>query len=335
MGPCNSVRLKISTAVVALAISLNGSGLTIADQHPLTLEAKIPLGRVQGRLDHLAIDRTRRLLFVAELGSNSVAVVDLAAQKVLHRIKGLSEPQGVAYVPLAHSIFVANGGDGSIRIFSGNEFSPVGHVDLGSDADNLRVITAKSLVLAGFGSGGIALIDANSPEELVIIRLKAHPEGFEAEPSGTKVFVNVPDAREIAVLDLESKAQVGSWKFPDLGANFPMALGEKPPELLTVFRRPPRLAVIDARLGKTRSTIQTCGDADDIFIDAKRDRAYVSCGAGFIDVFQLHDGDITRIAQIPTALGARTALYDSELDRLFLAVRASAATPASIWVYRP
>jgi Mg2+/citrate symporter len=47
MGPCNSVRLKISTAVVALAISLNGSGLTIADQHPLTLEAKIPLGRVQ------------------------------------------------------------------------------------------------------------------------------------------------------------------------------------------------------------------------------------------------------------------------------------------------
>ena len=63
---------------------------------PLVLEQKIPLGEVQGRIDHLAIDLARERLFVAELGNNSVGVVDLAAGKLLRGIDGLNEPQGVA-----------------------------------------------------------------------------------------------------------------------------------------------------------------------------------------------------------------------------------------------
>ena len=61
---------------------------------PLILEAKIPLGQVSGRIDHLGIDVKRQRLLVAELGNNSLGVVDLAAGKVLSRIAGLSEPQG-------------------------------------------------------------------------------------------------------------------------------------------------------------------------------------------------------------------------------------------------
>jgi len=83
---------------------------------PLVLETKIPLGDVSGRIDHLSIDAKRRRLFVAELGNNSLGVVDLAAGKVLRRIAGLSEPQGVAYVLFADSVFVANAGDGSVRV---------------------------------------------------------------------------------------------------------------------------------------------------------------------------------------------------------------------------
>jgi YVTN family beta-propeller protein len=64
---------------------------------PLVLEAKILLGEVSGRIDHLGIDTMRQRLFVTELGNNSVGVVDLAAGKVLRRITDLSEPQGVAY----------------------------------------------------------------------------------------------------------------------------------------------------------------------------------------------------------------------------------------------
>jgi hypothetical protein len=80
---------------------------------PLILEVKIPLGQVSGRIDHLGIDLKRQRLLVAELGNNSLGVVDLAAGKVLHQIANLSEPQGVAYVPFSDSVFVANAGDGS------------------------------------------------------------------------------------------------------------------------------------------------------------------------------------------------------------------------------
>src|SRR5438309_8063788 len=126
---------------------------------PLVLEAKIPLGGVSGRIDHLSIDLKRQRLLVAELGNNSLGVVDLAAGKVLQRIAGLSEPQGVAYVPFADSVFVANAGDGSVRALRGEDLAPIGRLELGDDADNVRVDTARSRLLVGYGKGALAVID--------------------------------------------------------------------------------------------------------------------------------------------------------------------------------
>jgi hypothetical protein len=88
----------------------------------LELESKIPLGAVNGRIDHLAFDLARKHLFIAELQNNSVGVVDLGSGRLLHRITGLSEPQGVGYVPSVDMLFVANGGDGSVRVFQGWRF---------------------------------------------------------------------------------------------------------------------------------------------------------------------------------------------------------------------
>ena len=95
-----------------------------ADPAPLVLEAKIPLGAVSGRIDHFAFDPDRQLLFVAELGNDSVGVVDLKKRKVVHRIAGLSEPQGIAYHAATSTLYVANAGDGSVRLFQGPDFAP-------------------------------------------------------------------------------------------------------------------------------------------------------------------------------------------------------------------
>src|SRR5262249_11104701 len=104
---------------------------------PLVLEAKIPLGEVRCRIYHLGIEANRQRLLVAELGNNSLGVVDIAAGKVLRRIAGLSEPQGVASVPFADSVFVANAGDGSVRVLRGEDLTPIGRIELGDDADNV------------------------------------------------------------------------------------------------------------------------------------------------------------------------------------------------------
>ncbi len=114
-----------------------------------------------------------------------------------------------------------------------------------------------------------------------------------------------------------------------------MPIRQRGTELLIGFRRPALLAIVDPRSGNLRANTPTCGDPDDISVDEKRNRAYVSCDQGFIDVFQLGDSNPLRIARIVTTVGARTALYDPELDRFFLAVKATSGTPDAIWLYKP
>ncbi|HAN62333.1 MAG TPA: hypothetical protein DCQ79_00415, partial [Rhizobiales bacterium] len=90
--------------------------------------------------------------------------------------------------------------------------------------------------------------------------------------------MNVPDARQIAVVDLETRTQVASWTVLDLRANFPMALVDSGSVLATVFRSPARLVLLDSKNGAMRENLETCDDADDVFFDSKRHRIYVSCG---------------------------------------------------------
>src|SRR5436190_14142487 len=301
---------------------------------PLVLEAKIGLGEVSGRIDHLSIDPKRQRLFVTELGNNSLGVIDLAAGKVLRRIEGLSEPQGVAYVPFTDSVFVANAGDGSVRVLRGDDLTPTGGIELGDDADNVRVDAARNRVLVGYGKGALAVIDPASQTKTADIRLKAHPEGFQLDETGSQVFVNVPDARGIEVVDLAA----GSTRpLPTQGAgsNFPMSIDAEEHRVLVVFRSPPTLMALSIQDGHLAATVETCRDADDVFVDPKRRRVYVSCGEGVIDVLEPGESGYQEIARVPTVSGARTALFVPELDRLFVAVRAASNEPAAIWVFRP
>jgi DNA-binding beta-propeller fold protein YncE len=301
---------------------------------PLVLEAKIPLGQVSGRIDHLGIDIKRQRLFVAELGNNSLGVVDLAAGKMLRTISDFSEPQGVAYVPFADSVYVANAGDGSVGVLRGDDLAPIGRIELGDDADNVRVDTQRNRVLVGYGKGALAVIDPATRTKMADIRLKGHPEGFQIDEPRTRVFVNVPDAREIEVVDLAGEAN-RSLPTQGAGSNFPMAIDREARRVLVVFRSPPTLTALSSQDERIAAKLETCGDADDVFVDAKRHRVYVSCGEGVVDVLDRDEAGYRRLAQLPTVSGARTSLFVPELDRLFVAVRGRSNEPAAIWVFRP
>src|SRR3954452_3513698 len=129
------------------------AGSRAAPPDVLSLERKIPLGDVRGRIDHLAIDLARHRLFVAELGNGSLGVVDLEHGNLLQRIEGLKEPQGVAYVPATDTVYGASGGDGSLRRFAGADLTPLGTTDLGEDADNVREDRRGGRVIVGYGNG--------------------------------------------------------------------------------------------------------------------------------------------------------------------------------------
>ena len=325
--------LRWATLVAASLVWSAGTSAQTASP-PLVIDAKIPLGQVSGRIDHLGIDLERKRLLVAELGNNSLGVVDLAAGKVLSRVAGLAEPQGAAYVPSSDSIFVANAGDGSVRVLRGEDLAPIGHIELGDDADNVRVDPARKRVLVGYGKGALAVIDPVSLAKTADIRLKAHPEGFQIDETGTQVFVNVPDAHEIVVVDLAT-GSTQSLPTQGAGSNFPMAIDGEAHRFLVIFRNPPTLMAFSSQDGHVASKVDTCGDADDVFVDRKRHRVYVSCGEGAVDVLEPDQQGYRRLARVPTASGARTSLFVPELDRLFVAVRAGSNEPAAIWVFRP
>jgi len=323
---------RIVLGVVALSACAQSAA---EESAPLSIEARIPLGAVKGRIDHLAIDVAHQRLFVAELGNDSVGVVDLAQRSVARNLTALDEPQGIAYMPASDTLYVANGGDGSLRSFQGAELAPVASIEVGSDADNVRIDQDRKQIYVGHGNGAIAVIDAATGKRAANIRLKAHPESFQLDAAGQRIYVNVPDAHEIAVVDRKTNAQVASWPTMELRANFAMAIDETNGRLLTVFRQPPTLAAMQLTDGTGGTRVTTCGDADDVFHDTRRGLIYISCGEGYVDVLRPDGTKYSRIAQLKTAPGARTALFAPSMDRLYLAVRAEKDEPAAVWVLRP
>jgi DNA-binding beta-propeller fold protein YncE len=304
------------------------------DKAPLQLEAKILLGNVRGRIDHLAIDLKRQRLFIAELGNDSVGVVDLAAHSLLRTVTGLNEPQGVGYEPSTDTLYVANARDGSVRLYEANAYKSIGRIELGSDADNVRIDEATKQVIVGYGDGGLAFLDPSTRSKVQSAPLKAHPESFQIDPDTGRIFVNLPDAHAVAVIDSKSGNTLATWPM-DKGGNFAMAVDRDRKRLLVTFRSPPELAVFSIADGKSVAKAETCGDVDDLFVDPKRARVYISCGAGFVDVFETTGTSYRHLARIPTSAGARTSLFVPELDRLLVAVRAGLAGPAAIWVFKP
>ena len=327
----NRARRAAATGMLTLGCALSAHA---GDPPPLVPEATIALPHTSGRIDHLAIDLGRKRLFVAELGNDSVDVVDLDKQQVMHRLTGLREPQGVLYVPSADRLVVASAGDGTLRLFSADTFAVQGGIDLGNDADNVRLGPDQHDVLVGYGNGGLAVVDPTHGTVRMTIKLAAHPEGFQVTPEG-RAYVNVPDARGIDVADLNTGNTVATWTFPGVSGNFPMALGEAG-IVAVVFRAPARFVRIDRASGREISRSNTCGDADDVFFDPRRRRYYVSCGAGAADTFEVASGAVKALAPVATSSGARTSLFVPELDRLFVAVRAGLlGSDASIRVMRP
>ncbi len=337
------LRRMVLTALVGglavLALSQMGGGTARSAAPPsagapLVLERTIPLPGVKGRIDHLALDPVHERLFVAALGNGSVEVVDLKTGAPAGRIAGLNEPQGVGYLQGADELAVASGGDGTVRFYRGADLAPAGVLVLGSDADNIRIDPVSGRIVVGYGSGALAVIDPASHRVISTVRLPAHPEGFQL--AGGRAWVNLPEAGRIAAVDLAGARVTASWPTPGLRFNFPMAFDPARAEVTAVFRVPSRLVVFDAASGTIRQSLDTCADADDLFHDARRHRAYVSCGSGDVEVFDVQRSGYRALGRVSTRPGSRTSLFDPGADRLYVAARAGAfGEAAAILVYRP
>jgi YVTN family beta-propeller protein len=318
----------------ALGCCLLFSAPALAQQpEPLRLVATVPLPRVDGRIDHMALDVAGQRLFVSALGNNTLEVIDVRNAKHLRTITGLHEPQGVAYAPSTNRIYVANRADGSLHIYDGSSFAPLKIVSYGRDADNVRYDTQTGRLWVGYGEGGLGAIDQDGAK-LGEIALGGHPESFQLEAHGPRIFVNLPPLHKVTVVDRQTGSVTASWPTDDATANYPMALDETDHRLFIVCRHPARLLVLDTGTGKLIASLPAVGDSDDAFYDAARKRIYAIGGEGAISVFEQLDPDHYReMARIRTAVGARTGAFSADLHRLFVAARRHGSQPAEIRIY--
>jgi len=284
----------------------------------------IALPNVSGRIDHMALDAQGGRLFVAALGNNTLEVINLKAGKVTDEIKGLKEPQGVAYVPDTNKLLVTNGDGDSLDIYDAQSLTLLTQVVLGDDPDNVRYDATTGYAYLGYGTGNgsaLGVVDVRTGTKVSDITLSGHPESFQLEDSGQRIFVNVPTAGHIAVVDRNRGSVVETWPLSNATENFPMALDEADQRLFVGTRSPAKLLVLDTETGKMITSLDSSGDADDIFYDMQNKRIYVSGGEGAISVFEQTDPDNYSLRdKVDTAEGARTSLFMPDSGTLYVAV---------------
>ena len=309
---------------VFLCLALLSLDARAADTNALTLVKKILLPNVTGRIDHFAQDVKGQRLFVAATDNNTVEVIDLAAGKYAGTIGNCSTPKGLAFIPTGNRLVIVNSGSGTVKILDSISFKTLASFPNLPDADNVRYDAKTDLIYVGYGGGALAIIRATGGELVATIALPAHPESFEVEKNGNRIFVNLPGAQKVAVVNGAMQTVVETWWVRDSIDNFPMALDETNHRLFSGCRKPSRIVVLDTLSGNDVVTVDVSKDVDDLFYDASRKQIYASCGEGFIDVITQTDADTYELRQrIPTTKDARTSWFSPERSELYLAVPGS------------
>ncbi len=330
--------------VNATLLLLNSFIIVGQQSAALSLKTRIALPNVDGRMDHFAVDVKGQRVFVSALGNHTVEVLDVQGSRRLRTLSNLEEPQGLFYDASSNRLFVASGGDGTTKIYDGTTFQLLETVKFSDDADNIRYDARSRRLIVGYGgekalrgrpqgSGALGFLDSNGKQAGEIV-VDAHPESFQLEKNGTRVFVNVPDKKEVQVADVAKGTILARW--PTIAATtcFPMALDEGHHRLFAGCRMPARLLVFDTESGKTVASPEIVGDTDDLFYDSDRSRVYIIGGQGFIDVLQQKDADhYDRLGRYPIPAGTRTGVFVPEWGKLFAAVPHRGEQVSEILVY--
>jgi hypothetical protein len=291
-------------------------------QPVLSLRTRIPLPGVYGRIDHYGWDARRANLIVSALGNDTVEIVN--SWKRVNTITGLEHPQASVYVPGVDRIAVSSQ-SGKLRLFEAASFALLKTLDFGpnGNADNMRYDPASRRLYVGYGAGArgaLAVVDPAAMERVQEFIVGSHPESFQLETEGSRIFVNLPDQESIGVID-RNTAAVTKWKIPGHTNVHALALDEADHRLFAASLQPGRLTVVDTQSGRVVATLACILGVDDLWFDPASKRIYAP-GAGAVDVFQQVDPErYTAVARIEVGAGAGSTSFHLKTrtqDSLFM-----------------
>lgn len=311
------------------------AGAATAAEPSLELKQKIDLKGKAGNLDHLALDAKRDRLLVANKVNNTLDVVDLKAGKLLRQIPNQQGIQGIAYAADLDRVFVGLGSGGFCNIFDGETYKLQKTIKFADDADNVRYHAASKRVYVAHAEKALGVIDAVKYNLLADIKLPGTAEGFQLEKGRPRLYLAMPVPSEIIVIDTEKNEVINRYPVTMAGGQHPVVLDEAGKRLYIGCRKKPMVVVMDTETGKELAGIDIPGDVDDLFLDAKRQRLYASCGEGAVVVIGPKGDRWEVLEKIETAKGAKTSYFDADTGRFFLAVpRQTGKQGLEVWVYQ-
>jgi len=310
-------RYVVAAALVVLPIRLPKKH----GPEVLKLAKDVTIGDIEGTVQHMAADVKGNRIFLAATGNNTIEIFDPQTLQHLGSILGLSQPQDLVFLPESEHLLVSNAADGTLRTYDTKTLKLIDTKPMGGDANRVRVIADGKYVVVGWGVGGLAILDTESGRRSDV-QLKSHPEAFQIDSSGNRMFVNLPGVGEVAVVDRRSGTVTESWPIRQ-HENVAMALDEADKRLFVVCHRPSKLLVVNTEDGAITASLATVGDADDVFYDQKRKRVYVIGGEGQIAVYKRGEGPEEYIAlgRTDTVEEARNGLFVPEWNRIFVVAR--------------
>jgi len=349
------VRAGQSIRVLIASVAALAGALTFAARHataaeaPLVLERSIkipdiPLGPYS---DYSSLDLAGGRLFATPQAAKAVAVLDLKDGRVLKMLPGIGNPHGSFYSPALKRLFVADGESGDLKVFSGDDYSLIKAIPLAAGADWLIYDPHSHFIYvnnggedAGMDHSLISIVDPARMEKVADI-LMATP-GLEASviDSGKQLlYVNLVDESAVGVVDLRKRKAIAKWRLPAGGhRNLAIALDTAHARLYVACRDSPMqgsIIVLDSTSGQPVATLPIGGLADGISVDQKRQRIYASTGVGHVETYTIEANDVyRRQVTVDTAVLAKTSLYSSELDRVYVSVP-HLTTEAQIMVFKP
>lgn len=341
--------LSLGAALLVGWLSLGAARAATSGQ-PFVLERSLTIPAVPAGpySDYLAVDLAGNRLFATPQAAKSVAVLDLRDGRVLQMISGIGNPHGVFYNPTLKRLFVADGESGDVKVFSGEDYSLIKAIPLARGADGFSYDPhSKWLYVnnggeeAGMKHALISVVDTVRMEKVTDIPIAASDlEASVIDSRKQLLYVNLVNQAEVAVVNLKTRRVIERWKLPaGERTNIAIALDAVHSRLYVGCRNSSMrgaLVVLNSANGQPIATLPIGGWVDGISIDWKRQRVYASTGVGYLDTYAIGPHDVyRRLPAVDTAVMAKTSLYSSELDRMYVSVPHLGDTPAQILVFKP
>jgi DNA-binding beta-propeller fold protein YncE len=273
-----------------------------------------------GGWDYLTVDPQTHRLYVPR--STHTMVIDSESGKTLADIPGQKIAHGVAIVPEAGRGFISDGGgDGAVVIFDLKTHAILGAIVAQPDADGIIYDPFSGRVLVVSGDKGVLMslkpdIDPVAGKIDPPIELGGEPEFLASDGAG-KVYVNLMNKNEVAVVDIKARKVVARWPVAPGGAPVGMSIDTKSHRLFIGCRKPQKLIVMSTVDGKVVSDLPIGESVDATKFD--RGQVFASCRDGSLSVAaETSPGKFTIVQTVKTSPGARTMGLDPTTRRIYL-----------------